>query len=114
MWFGSEDKRISDNFNSIKITHLLANSAANTNVGVYVVRLASFTADGSDRAVASADGTTSTIFLVDFIGNERAAYFCRAAFLINMGFEFLAEMLQDGDDRNRSALPETAKRGSHD
>ncbi len=71
---------------------------------------AALTADGVGRAVARANRAAGAKSGWMSILDQGLADFRRAAFLINMGFVFLAEEAQGADDRGGRALTQTTQR----
>jgi hypothetical protein len=81
-----------DDLDRIKFTNLVADAAANANLWVNMVNLLTLATNGVHRAVARANGATSTIFRINFKADQRTANLSRAAVLIDVRFVFVHEM----------------------
>ena len=103
--------RCSVDFDGIKVAHLHADAAADADIRIDDMGLAAFAGDGIDRAVAGADGAAGAELFQNFVADQGPANFGRAAFFVDMGFIFLAEVLERADDRVGSALTQTAQAG---
>ena len=74
------------------------------------MRLLAFTGDGFEGAILQANKAASAFFRIHGIGQQRSADFCRAFFMEDMCFVFIAEVSDRGKHRVRSCLSQSAKR----
>ncbi len=78
----------------VEIADLHANTAADACIRVDAMRLPAFAADGAYRAISGAHSATGASLCQNFVTDQAAADFCRAAFFVNVGFVFLTEVFQ--------------------
>ena len=78
------------------------------------MRFAALAADRFHRAIASAHRAAGADFLGNFIADQCPAYFCGAAFFVDVRLVFVAEVLERAHDRVGGALSQAAQAGALD
>lgn len=87
----------------------MTNTALDADVLVDHVGKFPFSTNGANRAVPRADSTACAGTILDFVLNQAAADFGRAAFLVDVSFVFIHKMHKRGNNRIWRALSKTAE-----
>jgi len=102
------------NHNGIEVADLHTNATTDAGIGVNEVGLFPFASNGVHGTVAGANRTAGAAIGQNFIPDQRAANFGRAALLANVSFVLIAEEPQRAFNRIGRTLSQTAQAVSFD